>query len=409
MDFGRKIRCDEIGSAVDLAMNMRVSDTLPVPDTLATNSDRVWGIGTRTWLILGIVAALALAFAAWEIFGGTAKPKAAPAPPVRVTHVGRKNITIAEHTIGTVIANATVQLTARVPGELMSAHFTEGQIVHKGDLLFEIDPRPYQAALDSALATLASTKAKAARYANLLAQKAIAGQDADDAKAAYLQAVAAADTARLNLGFTKIYSPIDGKTGPILIQPGNQITASGVAAASSTNGTSALVVITQIQPVKISFALPQADLPRIQKRAQAQGLALTLGEQGPDGKPLTATVDFIGNEVNDQSGTIELRATFPNLSSTLVPGQLIDVGVVLDSLKGATVVPRDAINPGPNGSFVYIVKNGVAQMVPVTVLNDDGTTAAIKGKVKAGDSIIVDGQLRVVPGKPVTVAKPQKK
>lgn len=367
------------------------------------------GISLRLKLILGIVAAIVLAFIAYSIFGGS-KPKAPPPPPVIVQRAAQQDVSVVDHTIGTVVSNATVQVTARVQGELLRTYFTEGQMVKKGDLLFQIDPRPYQAAYDNAAATLVSAKAKAERYASLLAQKAVAPQDADDAKAAYLVAQANADAARLNLEYTRIVSPIDGKTGPIMIQPGNQIMVAG----SSGNGISTtaatgnpLVVITQLSPIKISFALPQADLPRIQKRMAAQGMQVALTQQGSvDGKPLTATVDFVGNQVNDQTGTIELRATFGNQAGTLVPGQLVDVGVVLDTIKAATVVPHDAVNLGPDVNFVYVVRQGKAVMVPVTVVHDDGTTAAITGKVKAGDTVIVDGQLRVKANMPVTIAKP---
>ncbi|MEI9996852.1 MAG: efflux RND transporter periplasmic adaptor subunit [Rhizomicrobium sp.] len=368
--------------------------------------------GTRTRLILGILGVLLVAaIVAWFFMGGTA-PKKTPAPPVVVQKVTRQDLTVAEHTIGTVVSDATVQITARVQGELLKAFFVEGQTVHKGDLLFQIDPKPYQAAYDNAAATLTSAKAKAERYARLLEQKAVAPQDADDAKAAYLVAVANVDAARLNLGYTTIRSPIDGKTGPILIQPGNQITAAGSTGNGPTTvapGGNPLVTITQITPIKISFALPQADLPRIQRR-MASGMAVTLMQQNaPDAQPLTATVNFVGNQVNDQTGTIELRASFGNEAGTLVPGQLVDVGVVLDTVKSALAVPHDAINLGPDKNFVYLVKDGKAVMVTVKVLHDDGTTAAIEGKVKPGDTVIVDGQLKVVPGKPVTVAKPQKK
>ena len=154
---------------------------------------------------------------------------------MQVTRVEAKDVAIVEHTIGTVLANATVQLTARVQGQIVSTNFVEGQLVHKGDLLFQIDPRPYRAAYESAIASLASTKAKADRDARLLAANAVAPQDADDAKAAYLEAKANAETARLNLEYTSIRSPIDGKTGPILIQPGNQV----VASAGTGSGTSA--------------------------------------------------------------------------------------------------------------------------------------------------------------------------
>jgi multidrug efflux system membrane fusion protein len=392
-------------------MNIRFPDSLQdMPDAVQSLPDRVRRTSTRTRLVAGIVAALVvLAVLAYFFLGGS-KPKAPPPPPVIVQRVTAKDLPVIEHTIGTVVSNATVQLTARVQGQLLATHFVEGQFVHKGDLLFEIDPRPYQAAYDSAMASLATAKVKADRYARLLAQKAVAPQDADDAKAAYLEAKAAADAARLNLDYTKIYAPIDGKTGPILIQPGNQITASGsngTGVATATAASNALVTIEQVSPIKISFSLPQTDLPHIQKRMSAQGMAVTLTQQGAvDDKPLTATVDFVGNAVNDQTGTIELRANFGNEKGTLVPGQLVDVGVVLDTIKNAPLVPHDAINLGPNTSFVYVYKKGVAQMVPVTVIHDDGTTAAIQGKVRPGDMVITDGQLRVKPGQPVTISRP---
>ena len=394
-------------------MNIRIPSSFEaMPDAVTEFPDRVrrgYGrISVRTKLILGIVGALLIALILYSIFGGSA-PKPPPPAPVVVQRATRATLSVVEHTIGTVVSNATVQVTARVQGELMKAYFTEGQTVHKGDPLFQIDPRPYQAALNNATASLATAKVKAQRYAALLAQKAVAPQDADDAKAAYLEAQANVDAARLNLDYTQIRSPIDGKTGPILIQPGNQITASGsVGAGVSTTGTTtnnALVTITQMTPIKISFALPQADLPRIQKRMATQGMAVSLMQQGAtDNKPLTATVDFVGNQVNDATGTIELRATFASQQSTLVPGQLVDVSVVLDAVKDATVVPHDAINLGPTTNFVYLVKQGKAQMVPVTVTQDDGTTAAIQGKVRPGDIVIVDGQLKVAPGKPVRIA-----
>jgi multidrug efflux system membrane fusion protein len=390
-------------------MNIRVPEHQTVPVLVQDVPEPT----RRPWLwrvLFGVLALVLLGFVLYSIFGGS-KPKTPPPPPVIVQQVARKDIAVVEHTIGTVVSTATVQVTARVQGQLLKAYFTEGQMVHTGDLLFQIDPGPYQAALDSATASLASARAKAERYARLLALKAVAPQDADDAKAAYLMALAAVDTAKLNLGYTQIRSPINGKTGAILVQPGNQITASAGITSGTTTTTSALVTITQLQPIKISFDLPQADLPRIQKRMGTQGMQVALTQQGSTDAPLNATADFVGNEVDPKSGTVELRATFPNENNTLVPGQLVDVGVVLDSLKGATVVPHDAVNLGPNTSFLYIVRGGKAVMVPVTVVHDDGNEAAVTGKIKPGDMVVTDGQLKVVPGKPVTVTKtpPQKK
>ena len=388
-------------------MNIRIPDTLPTMSAAAqTWPDRIRRTSSRTRLIGAIMAIAIAAYIGWRIFGGPAVHERPP-PPVQVTRVEKKDVAIIEHTIGTVLANATVQLTARVQGQLLSANFTEGQIVHKGDLLFQIDPRPYRATYDSALASLNSARAKAERDARLLAQNAISPQEADDARAIYLEAKASAESARLNLEYTSIRSPIDGKTGPILIQPGNQITASA-GASNGTTGASAitLVVIKQIQPVRISFSLPQSDLPLVQDRQRSNGLTAAIDTHGANKGQLDAAIDFIGNTIDSATGTIELRATYANTDSRLVPGQLVDVGVKLNALKGATVVPREAVNLGPNGHYVYVVKDDIAEMREVKVLYDGGTEVAIQGNVKLGDSVITDGQLRVLPSKPVSVVSP---
>src|SRR5579871_5269013 len=233
-------------------MNIRFTDTLStVPSAVQTWPGRFRRASSRTRLLISLAGLLLLALIGWRMFSGPGAPVRS-APPVQVGRVAQKDVAIVEHTIGTVLADSTVQLTARVQGQLISANFVEGQIVHKGDLLFQIDPRPYRAAYDNALASLASAKAKAGRFARLLAAKAVAPQDADDARAAYLEARATAESARLNLEYTSIRSPIDGKTGPILIQPGNQVTASA-GASNGTTGAAAitLVVIKQVQPVRV--------------------------------------------------------------------------------------------------------------------------------------------------------------
>jgi multidrug efflux system membrane fusion protein len=208
---------------------------------------------------------------------------------------------------------------------------------------------------------------------------------------------AALDVAKLNLDYSVIHSPIDGKTGPILVQPGNLVTA---------NGTNPLVTITQIQPVKISFSLPQSDLPRIQNRAAQNTLTAAVDLHDSSGKPIKARVDFVSNAVSSTTGTIELRATFANADMRLVPGQLVDVSVALDSLPHAIVVPREAVNVGPDGRYVYVVgKDDNAELRQVAVLFDGGATIAISGPVRAGEPVITDGQLRVIPGKPVSIVK----
>ena len=319
------------------------------------------------------------------------------AAPVKVAIARQRDMAVIERTIGTVVANSSVSVTARVQGQLTKSFFSEGQLVKAGDLLFQIDPTPFQAAYDATLATLAGAKTTAERSDTLLKQNAIAPQTNDNNQALYLQAKANAEAARLNLQFTQIRSPIDGKTGPILLQPGNLVSVNGL--------TAPLVTITQIHPIKVSFNLPQVDLPRIQARAQQPGgLTALVQLHDAGGKDVSAPVNFISNMVNATSGTIELRATFPTIDSALVPGQLVDVVVELATLPNAIVVPREAVNTGSTGTYVYVVTpERVAMVRPVKVAFDDGVNDAVIGEVQNGDQVIVDGQLRVIPGGKVFV------
>jgi multidrug efflux system membrane fusion protein len=366
---------------------------------------------SRVRLIVGIggIAVLLLLafFVLPRLFGASEKPHRPP-PPVLVAKVQQQNIVIREQTIGTIVANATVQLTPQIEGRLLSAEFQEGQLVKRGDILFRIDPRPFQAQLQQAQATLARDRAQFAsaqndkrRYSLLMAQGAASAQQRDQAVAAAnaLAATVKADEAmvalnQLNLDYAVIRSPIDGKTGPILVQPGNLV--------SSTSGT--LVVITQIQPVKVSFALPQADLPKIQEQARAGKLSASVQMHGAPQTRRSATVDFTSNAVDPKTGTLELRATFANEDSVLVPGQLVDVSVALGQFAGVPVVPSKAVNIGPQGSYIYVVNRaGNAEMRTVTVLNDDGTHAALKGRIRPGEEVITDGQMLVMPGATVAI------
>jgi multidrug efflux system membrane fusion protein len=367
---------------------------------------------SRNYLIGGGALILVLAgFYYWSHSGTDSGPRKAPPIPVTVAPAVQEDMPVVKTALGTVVAYSTVSVTARVQGQLTKAYFQEGQMVKAGDLLFEIDPRPFQAALTQAQgqlerdqASLVSAEQDARRYATLFAQNAISTQQRDQSDATAKSDAAlvvsdrgAVDAAKLNLEFTQIRSPVDGKTGPILLQPGNLVSVNG--------STTPLVTITQIRPIKVSFNLPQADLPRIQARAAKGTLTAQINLHGQGGTDLNAPVDFVSNAVNG-SGTIELRATFPNLDGALVPGQLVDVTVGLDDIPGAIVVPRIAVINGPDGNYVYRVSpERVVSQVPVTVAFDDGTNMAVQGALKDGDRVITDGGLRVLPGSKVSFAR----
>ena len=387
-------------------MNVQISplQTPPSRGNELDARDSENGGRARTYVIGAVALGLALG-GFWYLTHIAAPPaRRAAIAPVKVGTVEIGNMPVVEHTIGTVMANSTVQVNSRVQGQMLQAFFKEGQMVKAGDVLFQIDPRPYKAIHDNALASMATTRAKADRYAHLKEQNAVAPQDYEDAEAAYLQANANVEAARLNLEYTTITAPISGKTGPILIQPGNMI-----AAATASTTASSLVTINEIQPVKISLSLPQSDLPRIQAMQAKGGLNILIGMHEAGGKDIRVPVNFIGNAVASMTGTIELRASYPNPDMALVPGQLVDVTVALAEIPGAIQVPREAVNTGPDGQFVYRVKDGRAEQVPVKVQFDDGVDDAVSGGLQKGDAVITDGQLRVLPGAKVNVTGQKKR
>ena len=387
----------------------RISDAAP-----QKMAGRLQGLRRRSRPVLYGLGVLALLLLGWHFLGPLFAPKRkGPPPPVKVAMAQRRDITVIQKTIGTVVSPATVQVTAQVTGKLLAANFREGDIVHKGQLLFQIDPAPYQAVEAQAegqlardAATLSNDRIDLQRYQALAQQNAISGQQlaTQAAKVKSDEGVvetdkAAVQSARINLNFTHIVSPIDGKTGPILIQPGNVIPA--VSA-----GTQPLVSITQIQPIKVSFMLPQNGLAQIQNQFNQHRLMAVVPVAGAEGGAETAPVDFVSNAVSASTGTIELRADFPNSDMRLVPGQTVQVGATINQIPGATVVPRDAVNLGPESSFVLVIgKDDKAYSRSVKVLNDDGVNDAIQGDVKPGDKVVTDGQLRVTPGQPVRVMK----
>jgi multidrug efflux system membrane fusion protein len=392
---------------------MALQESLRTADTFPEQSEgRLYALNRPTrWIAFGTAAAL-VSIAGWYGIANLFAPgrKAPPLPPVKVALAQRRDVTVIQNTIGTVVSPAMVQITAQVTGKLLAADFREGDIVRKGELLFQIDPAPYQAAQAQAegqlardTATLANDRVDLSRYQQLAQQNAISNQQlaTQQAKVQSDEGVVVADkasveAARINLNYTRIVSPIDGKTGPIFIQPGNVIPAVGPNAQP-------LVTITQIQPIKVSLMLPQNGLAQIQNQYNRHRLMAVVPVAGAASEK--APVDFVSNVVSATTGTIELRADFPNTDLRLVPGQTVNVSAIVNQISGATVVPRDAVNLGPDGAFVLVVgRDGKARAKPIKVLNDDGANDAIQGGVKPGDKVVTDGQLRITSGQLVRVA-----
>lgn len=360
----------------------------------------------------GLVAAVLAGVLAASCGRDTAKA-AGPPPAVPVVIGEARNQEVAEElrAIGQVEAFSTVAVKSLVPGVITAAHFREGSDVRKGDLLFSIDPRPFEAALRQAEATLARDRAQLAngvaeqRRAEELFRQGILPQEtneqrrtAAEAQAAQVRAdQAAVETARLNLEWCQVRSPIDGRAGAILVFPGN------VAKAPDGNP---LVMLTQTRPVKVAFSVPESRLAQV--RAKAQGAEPLPVEAVPSGggPPARGQLSFLDNEVDRGTGTIRLKARFANEDRRLWPGEFAEVRLVLGTRAHAVVVPASAVQPGQQGPYVYVVKqDSTVEPRNVHATDYPGNLAVIEEGVAAGERVVVDGQLRLVPGAKV-VARP---
>ena len=361
--------------------------------------------------LLSALVAGAAFFAGCSRQGNTvnsAQPDAPTAVPVTVATVTQKTVPIGVRAIGTVEAYSTVTVKSQVEGEIEQVHFSEGQDVKEGDLLFTIDARPFEARLRQAEANLArdeaeakNAQAKATRYKNLY-ESGIVSKDqfdqfqtsAEALEAAVRADKAAVENAKLQLGYCTIRSPMDGRTGSLLVHPGNVVKA---------NDTS-LLVINRVQPIYIDFSVPEQYLPEI-KRRMAQGrlevLALVPDQNQ---KPAEGVLSFVNNTVDRSTGTILLKGTYPNGDRRLWPGQFMNVALQLSSQTDATVVPNQAVQNGEKGQFVYVVKPDFsAEFRPVEVgASFEGDTVIEKG-IQPGEKIVTDGQLRLYPGAKVEV------
>lgn len=362
---------------------------------------------------------------------------AAPAVAVKIAVADLRSMPVEIKTIGKVEAITSVQLKSIVSGTVLKAHFTEGDYVKKGDLLFEIDARGYVEAVrqweanlarDQALqkqseAQLASAQAQetfygmqATRYERLATEGIVSREQSDqsnveararrtnvrailasiDAIKATIRAdEAAIDNAKLNLSYCSIRSPINGRTGDMRIKPGN------IAKANETD----LVTIHQVQPAYVTFTVPESRLITLRRRMAKTGLSVTAAIPGDTLPESRGTISFMDNAVDAATGTIRLKATFPNAETRLWPGQFVQVRVLLEQQENAVVIPASALQNSQSGNFVYVVTPaGTVEMRPVTVGTRLDRDLAIEKGLAGGDKVVIEGQLRLAPGMKVKVS-----
>ncbi len=327
-----------------------------------------------------------------------------PAVPVTVAKVVRKSVPVRVEAIGTVEAFSTVAIKAQVGGLLRQVHFREGQDVHKGDLLFTLDARPYEAALQSAQATLArdtaqmqTAKQDAARYTDLVKKEYVTQEEFDriQTNAAALEATvradqAAVDNAAVQREYCTIRAPIEGRTGKLMVNQGNLVKA---------NDDTSLVVINQVDPIYVAFSVPEQKLDEIKARKAAGTLAVQAILPGREEAPLAGTLSFLDNSVDRSTGTVLLKATFPNRERILWPGQFVNVALTLAIRPDALLIPTRAVQTGQKGPYVFVVaSDGTAQSRPVVPGAPIGDETIVESGLKEGETIVTDGQLRIVPG-----------
>jgi membrane fusion protein, multidrug efflux system len=364
----------------------------------------------RVFLILIIIAALGYIGVRMvqnhkpEATPAKAGPGAGMPVPVIAGTVEKKDTPIYLNGIGTVQAFNTVTVNPRVDGEVKELAFTEGQDVKAGDLLAQIDAAPYQAAYDQAVAKQAQDEAQLVnarlnlkREDDLFAKKAVSAQERD-AQVALTNDAAAIQSAKVQLDYTRIVAPIAGRTGIRLVDQGN------IVHAADRTG---IVVLTQLQPISMVFTLPEQDLVEIKKAGGNPADFKVLATDRDTSTVLdTGTLSVIDNQIDPATGTIRIKATFPNDKLQLWPGQFVNARLLLTVRKDAAVVPASVVQRGPQGAFAFVIKEGeTVEIRPVKVGPIEQGEALIESGLQAGERVVVDGQYKLQPGSHVKVGE----
>ena len=362
---------------------------------------------TRNYIYTSLAALLLLA-AGCSNKEAVQAAKPIAAAPVRIATVASRTMPVELQAIGNVEAISTVTIKAQISGQLVGVHFKEGDFVKKGQLLFTIERPPFEAALRQAEGTLAkdeaqalNTKLDAERYQGLGKQGVVSKQQVDAAGAAAnaMAATVAADkaaveTAKINLEYTSIYSPINGRTGSVGVKEGNLVKA---------NDVPILVTINQIEPIYVSFSIPEQQLAELKQYSNSKSLKVEAAPQGGT-QHFQGRLTFIDNSVDLTTGTIKLKATFDNAAHALWPGQFADVNMTLKSQPNAIVVPTAALQTSQNGTYVYVVDQDLtAKQQPVKVGWNVGEDTVIASGLQPGQRVVTDGQLRLTPGAKVDI------
>jgi multidrug efflux system membrane fusion protein len=336
--------------------------------------------------------------------GGRGGRGAGAAVPVTLGAVVQKPMAVNVRVVGNVEASSTVNVRAQVTGELKTVEFKEGDEVQEGQLLFTLDPRPFELAVQQAEATLSRDQAQSkmaeanlARSRDLLAKGLVspAAHDATVSQASALKSTVSADqiaidNAKLQLQYTRITAPVSGRTGALLVHVGSLV---------RNNDTNPLVIINQVSPVYVSFAVPARLLEQIRGERAHQGLRVLAAPAGTTDAPVTGSVSFLDNAVDPATDTIRLKATFPNRDRRLWPGAFVDVTLRLSENPRALVVPNSAVQASQTGELVYVVKpDQTVEPRDVTVAWMEGDESVIASGLRVGETIVTDGQLRLVPG-----------